>query len=135
MKEYVRPVVLENEDLAEGVYAASGDRCYEVTVNIHQKPETGRGNYRMQLNATHNAEDQHHSTAQRLTRVFNLPVEVVSCDQSEVSGSGTNTLNISYSYHNNPSENIGLGNLTVVADAGLAVTSAKLWCNETCNQH
>ena len=41
MKDYVKPVVLVNEELAEGVYAASGSDCYTVTTNIHQRPETG----------------------------------------------------------------------------------------------
>ena len=45
---------------------------------------------------------------------------------SLVSGSGTNTLVINYNYHQNPTDNIGLGDLVVQADAVLAVTSVNI---------
>lgn len=40
MTDYKKPVVVGCDDVAEGVYAASG--CYTVTTNIHQRPEFGR---------------------------------------------------------------------------------------------
>ena len=43
MTDYKKPVVVGCDDVAEGVYAASG--CYTVTTNIHQRPEFGRGDY------------------------------------------------------------------------------------------
>lgn len=49
MTDYKKPVVVGCDDVAEGVYAASG--CYTVTTNIHQRPEFGRGDYRIQVNA------------------------------------------------------------------------------------
>ena len=36
MTDYKKPVVVGCDDVAEGVYAASG--CYTVTTNIHQRP-------------------------------------------------------------------------------------------------
>lgn len=51
MKTYSKPVVTIDIGLAEGVYAASG--CYTASAYIHQKPETGRGDYRIQLNGQH----------------------------------------------------------------------------------
>lgn len=44
MKEYVKPVVLENEELAEGVYAASGGtiarKCDSIYMNgVWQAPD------------------------------------------------------------------------------------------------
>ena len=50
-KTYSKPVVTIDIDLAEDVYAAS--RCYTVSAYIHQKPETGRGDYRIQVNGQH----------------------------------------------------------------------------------
>lgn len=47
MTDYKKPVVVGCDDVAEGVYAASG--CYTVTTNIHQRPEFGRGDYRIQV--------------------------------------------------------------------------------------
>lgn len=138
MKDYVKPIVLANEELAEGVYAASGaggdDNCYETTAYIHQRPETGRGDYRIQVNGVHNATS-HHSTAQVLVLYFNQAVNYSGSNGSLAGGDGTSELRISYNYHNNQYDNIGLGDVIVVSDPGLEVTGAKLECNYTCDQH
>ena len=55
MKKYSKPVVSVDNGLAEGVYAASGAGCYDASAYIHQTPETGRGDYRIQVNGKHNA--------------------------------------------------------------------------------
>ncbi len=132
MKNYEKPVVTVNDGMSEGVYAASGD-CYEVSAYIHQTPETGRGDYRIQVNAAHDAD--HHSTAQVLTLSFNQAVTYVSSNGTLESGDGTTTLCINYSYHSNETESIGLGDVVVEADQGLAVTGAELSCNMTCSRH
>ena len=41
---YEKPIVVVNEDLAEGVYTASGD-CYNVSAVIVQTPELGNETY------------------------------------------------------------------------------------------
>ena len=112
-------VILRTEELAEGVYLASG--CYTASAYIHQTPQSGSGEYRIQVNGQHSAD--HTKEAQTLTISFSLPVTYTSSGGSLVSGSGTNTLVINYNYHQNPTDNIGLGDLVVQADAGLAVTS------------
>lgn len=136
--EYQKPVVIFNEDIAEGIYAASGSvesDCYKVTTNIHQKPEVGRGDYRIQVNGAHAALDNHHSGEQVLTLIFNQPVEYSGSNGQYVSGSGTNKLQIRYNYHNNGGDNIGLGDVIVISTAGLAVVDASLSCNHDCGQH
>ena len=123
MTNYESPVILRTEELAEGVYLASG--CYTATAIILQTPQDGRGDYRIQVNGQHNAD--HTKEAQTLTISFSLPVTYTSSSSgSLVSGSGTNTLVINYNYHQNPTDNIGLGDLVVQADAGLAVTSVNI---------
>lgn len=76
--KYERPIAIENDELAEGVYAASGsvvgNDCYTVSAYIHQTPETGRGDYRIQVNGVHAAANGHHSGEQVLTLSFNKPV-------------------------------------------------------------
>ena len=47
MVKYSKPMVIVDQGLAEGVYAASGTGCYTVTANIHQTPQTGSGDYRI----------------------------------------------------------------------------------------
>lgn len=135
---YEKPIVVENEEISEGVYAASGsvgDNCYTVTTNIHQKPEIGRGDYRIQVNGAHAATDGHHSGEQVLTLHFNQPVTYSGSNGQYVSGSGTNTIKIKYNYHNNGGDNIGLGDVIVVSNVGLIVTGAVLDCNHDCGQH
>ena len=125
-KHYEKPVVIINDELAEGVYAASG--CYTVTHEIVQWPETGRGSYCIQVKASHDAT--HHSSRQVLSISFNHPVTYESSKGTLVGGNGTNTLLIEYGYHSNFTEGIGLGNIYLKVDAGLSVLSASLSCDE-----
>lgn len=122
MSNYVKPVVSLDEGMAEGVYAASG--CYTVTTNIHQKPETGRGDYRIQMNGVHAAA--HTKEAQTLTITFNQEVTYSSSNGTLVGSNTGTTISIGYTYHQNPNDNIGLGDLVVVSDPGLEVVSAKI---------
>ena len=88
MTNYESPVILRTEELAEGVYLASG--CYTASAYIHQTPQSGSGEYRIQVNGQHSAD--HTKEAQTLTISFSLPVTYTSSGGSLVSGSGTNTL-------------------------------------------
>lgn len=137
MKNYVKPVVLANEALAEGVYAASGgeffDGCYRTEAEIKQRPETGRETYVIQFDAWH--ETNHDSTHQRLIITFNQPVTYVWSSGTLKEGDGTSTLKIDYDYHNNTTDKIGLGNLEVKSADGLTILGTTLQCNYTCDQH
>lgn len=127
---YNKPMLLVNDDLAEGVYADSGstgggglgETCYTTTANITQTPETGRENYCIHVSAQHHAD--HTKKAQTLTLVFNQVVNYVSSQGSLQSGSGTSTLVINYNYHQNPNDNIGLGDVYVTSGPGLTITGA-----------
>ena len=125
-----KPMIQAVDDLAEGVYMASGDDmtaqgdgCYTTTAYIHQWPETGRDDYRIQVDAHHNAD--HNSKSQQLEISFNQPVTFKSCNASGASlagGNGTNTLLINLTYWNNHTDNIGFGDFVVESDAGLSIT-------------
>ena len=131
-KTYKKPLVLLNEELSEGVYAysgAGGYDCYVVEPHIVFRPETGRENYCIQANATHAAANGHHSTQQVLTLYFNQPVfyEYNSSANAYLSGGdGTAELRITFNYHNNANDYIGLGDTYVRSGDGLEVTGAKL---------
>ncbi len=135
MEKYVKPMVLANEELAEGVYAASGD-CYTVNAYISQFPELGRPNYVIHVGATHNAADKHHSSEQMLTLSFNQPVKFIGVSSSNgtlTGGDNTPTLQITFNYHSNGGpEDIGLSDITVEAREGLAITGATLSCDHKC---
>lgn len=124
-KSYEKPSVVQNGSFTEGVYMASG--CYTANAYIHQTPETGRGDYRIQVNGKHKTD--HTVDKQTLTISFNLPVKYKSCNANGanlVSGDGSNTLVISMTYHNNPTDNIGFGDLVVESDDGLEITSVSI---------
>lgn len=141
MKNYEKPLALANNELAEGVFMASGtvagagQDCYEVTAYIHQTPETGRGDFRIQVNAKHAADDNHHSGRQTLVLYFNQTVTYKGSNGSLAGGDNTTTISINYAYHNNAYDDIGLGDVIVESNAGLSVTGAQLICNHNCGQH
>ena len=124
MREYAKPVVTVDNGLAEGVYAASGAGCYDASAYIHQTPQTGRGDYRIQVNGNHSSD--HTKEAQVLTISFNQNVTYVSGGKGLISGDGTTTLKIELGYHQNPTDHIGFGDLIVTSDAGLAITSVSI---------
>lgn len=124
MSKYVKPVISLDEGMAEGVYAASGAECYTASAYIHQTPETGRGDYRIQVNGKHNAD--HTKEAQVLTISFNQNATYVSGGAGIISGNGTTTLKIRLGYRQNPTDNIGFGDLVVTSDAGLAITGVSI---------
>ena len=119
---YNKPMIFGTNDLAEGVYAASG--CYTANAYIHQTPETGRGDYRIQVNGKHDAD--HTKETQWLHITFNMPVAYSWSQGTLESGNNTNTLVIRYNYHQNPTDNIGLGDLVVTADQGLAISAVSI---------
>lgn len=121
-KSYEKPAVLTNGSFTEGVYMASG--CYTANAYIHQTPETGRETYVMQVNGRH--DTTHTVDKQTLTISFNQVVTYVSSQGKLISGDGTNTLVIEYGYHNNPTDNIGLGDLEVKAGDGLEITNVSI---------
>lgn len=137
MKEYKKPIIMVNSDVAEGVYANSGD-CYTFKATIIQWPEEGKQTYTIKIDGNHSATDGHHSSERIVMIVFNQPVTYVSSNAVSASGSGTNTLKLTYvqtggSYHNNAVENIGLGNLEVLSATGLEINSTSCtYCGENC---
>lgn len=121
MKKYENPIVAITEQ-SEGIYMASG--CYTTTAIIYQKPEFGRGDYRIQINGVHKSD--HTKESQILVINFNMSVEYVSSNGSLISGNGSTALQIKLSYHQNPNDNIGMGDLVVKADSGLSIVSVNI---------
>lgn len=119
---YTKPVISLDSSVAEGVYAASG--CYTATANIHQTPQTGRGDYRIQVNGVHSAD--HTNDAQTLTITFNQEVTYVSSQGTLASAATGTTLVINFTYHQNGTDNIGLGDLVVTSDSNLQVVSVSI---------
>lgn len=121
MATYQKPIITVDSGMAEGIYAASG--CYTVTYQMHQEQQLGRTDYRIQVNGEHKAD--HTRDTQFLTVIFNQAVEYVSSTGTCESSTPT-TLTIKFTYHQNPNDHIGLGDLVVTSEQGLQILSMKL---------
>lgn len=131
MKNYVSPVIFDNEELAEGVYAGgsgAGTGCYTIRITEHQRPETGRGDFRFQVDAHH--ETNHSGNRQIMVITFNqLDVEYVSSNGSPLFGyTKGQVIKIEYGYTQNPTDNIGLGDIVVTADPGVVISKIEIEC-------
>lgn len=136
---YEKPVVLNSEEMAEGVFTASGNSggdCYTTTAYIHQTPEVGRDSFVVQVNARHDAD--HNSDHNQLLHItFNKPVNYISSNGNLEGGNGTNTLLIGYGYWNNHQDNIGLGDVYVMTVDGSreGLTVDNVWLEDRAKQY
>ncbi|MCQ2539981.1 MAG: hypothetical protein MJ114_05975 [Acetatifactor sp.] len=85
MKNYMKPMVVANDELAEGVYLASGD-CWTVSCRKDQNDAGGYCTFRIQCN--HNTNQQHISKATTVTLVFDQPITGAEYEGFQVSVSG-----------------------------------------------
>ena len=123
MRKYEKPIAVVNSNLAEGVYAASG--CYTATASIHQTPDgCGQGTYRIKDNGKQDPD--HTKEAQTHTITNNQSVTYESSNGTLTSAATGTTLVIDYKYHQNPQDNIGLGDLVVTSGAGLVINDVKI---------
>lgn len=103
MKTYEKPVVIENEDLAEGVFAASGGSssdCWRVTCTSDQDYVDGVHSFR--INAIHSASVVHISSNVTYTVTFNSPVTNANSENPDfVCSYSGNTVVISRPQHAN----------------------------------
>ena len=134
MSKYEKPIVIINDEVSEGVYAASG--CFVSSAEIVQTPELGNNTYCVQMKASHDASDSHHSSIQKFQLVFNQAVTYKSSNAISCEGSGTNVITLEYNYHANGVESIGLGNVYVESGDGLTLIScSNVYCNLDCFTH
>lgn len=129
MKKYEKPVIVINDDVSEGIYAASG-ACYSTVAKITQRIEVGRGTYVIQIDAVHNSKDNHCSNAQEIRITFNNEIEYISSDADIAFKDTARSIVLKYGYFNNPHDNIGLGNLYVTSNKGLEITNSQcIYCD------
>ena len=129
MAKYEKPMVIANDELAEGVFAASG--CYTVTWNKHQVNQEGRTTLRFQINAAHDAS--HTCTEQYLTLNFTMPVTYSGSDGTLTypasSDIETTTIKIKFVKWNNGHDKNGYGDVTVIGDSAADISSASMTDN------
>lgn len=86
MKEYVSPIILANEDLSEGVYAASGNAdCW--TVEAYSVQEYDGSHHVFEVRCVHSDTVEHISSASTVVLAFNYPITDARSEfESSVSG-------------------------------------------------
>lgn len=72
MMNYEKPLVLANEDVAEGVYAASGAICW--TTGAVSTQDYVDGNHIFEISAQHTTMVEHISNALTVELSFNYPI-------------------------------------------------------------
>lgn len=99
MKNYEKPIVMINEDMAEGVYAASGD-CWTIRVERDQADAGGYSTYRMY--ADHSTALQHISQATTITVTFSTQISKAEYEDKGVAVSVSgNSVTLSRETHGN----------------------------------
>lgn len=134
MKNYEKPVVLANNEMSEGVYAASGD-CYTCSATVNQAPELGQDCYVVRVKLIHNAADGHHSNTRRVTIKFLQNVTFKQAGTCTLySGDGTPSLTVETVHHNNASETIELVDLYIESSVVPTVEDVYcIYCGRDCN--
>ena len=135
MKAYERPIVLVNEELAEGVYAASGAEvstdCWTVDVTRDQEDAGGYSTYRVA--ATHSNSVTHISTKTVVTVVFDGAVTSAEYEGFDVSVSGNTVTLTRESHANGYYSGDNFNSLLKVWPKGLSVTSSGINCTHAVN--
>ena len=79
--------------------------CYTYKAEIIQKPEIGKDDFRIKINAQHNGD--HPCEKQLLLLTFNFPVNFISCTYGKlISANNTTRIRVILTYHNNPKDKI-----------------------------
>lgn len=114
MKTYVKPMALVNNELAEGVYMASGmtgSDCYHADVILESEPAVGKSYYTFRIKPTHAGD--HPTDREEVVISFNTPVKFISSEGTYISGDNSSTLHILYGRYNNPNESGDFGIVNV----------------------
>ncbi len=128
MNKYEKPMVLLNEELAEGVYAASGSDCLNIVVDFSQSetnnmPE-GQCRYTVSFRKQEHSSKEHRTSGQKVVLVFSSPV-TINYNPQGWTGDGTNklTLNNGFASQNEREGSLQLQNsLKVDGPVGLQVS-------------
>ena len=141
--KYEKPMVMINENLAEGVYAASGSDCMSVKAYISQTPsQNSAGKFVVWVESNHDGSlyrgDGHSASGITVTLSFN---QAVQCDSNDFyqgepgvsyavsGGNGTSTLTLTFSGDTANAGTKFWGQIYVSSEAGLALNNAVITCH------
>lgn len=128
MKAYVKPMILANDELAEGVYAASGD-CWTVT-RVTSTQEWDGSNHVFEIGCSHSQEAVHISTVQRFKLVFSQTITNAYSNDNGVTVTSFegNTVYIERNGHGNAYESGETASFKVRVKAADEATTKAISC-------
>lgn len=132
---YLRPVILVNEDLSEGVYAASGSNTimntnsdWQITASLNPV-EGNKNQYTLVVSGKH-ATVQGHFGAVRATFTFSEPI-ISGYGKANTSVSGATLISDTWQ-GNDPGKEFSY-ELTVNGPEGLQLVNADMQCRNAWN--
>ena len=143
MKKYEKPSIIINEEVAEGVYAASGSDCMSVKAYVSQNPsQNPAGKFVVWVESNHDKSlyggDKHTASGITVTLYFNQPVTCQSNDyyQGEPGtsytvsgGNGSSALTLTFSGDTANAGTKFWGQIYVASEAGLSLNNAVITCH------
>lgn len=138
MRNYEKPIVTLNEEIAEGVYAASGD-CWSISTVMQQD---WTGTHRIfKIICQHSTGVEHISTASTVVLTFNHPLTSAYPENSAFSSSFSgNTMTITrtlladaYQSGDDMTYQVWVAAADETTTRSLAITSATITCTKSVN--
>lgn len=132
MKDYVKPIVLSNEELAEGVYAASGGipegDCW--TVEAYSVQDWNGSHHVFEVHAVHSNQYKHISTETVVTLTFSQNVVSVGNEKEFPSTYNGNTVTITRTLHANGYQSGDQYTFKVWVSTGDETTTKAITCTD-----
>ena len=128
--------IFEVDDMAEGVYMASGDNveaahgsgCWTITYNLQQTPREGFPYYVYQIDGDHAAN--HECYRQQARIQFNTIIKTAEtkvADGVTATGMGTNTIILHRDNRKaNYTDHVGFGDLKITCDVSPEIISIEM---------
>lgn len=138
MKKYLKPVIVVNENMSEGVYAApSGEpECWNINIKSDQKDAGGYHTFRVA--ARHSTHSQHISRKTTITITFNQNIRRVEFEGFKTSVNGNQAVLVRELHGNSYCCGDNYNCLLKVWGSdckSLAVTSSSISCEHLENVH
>lgn len=138
MKEYVSPIILTNEELSEGVYAASGDAdCW--TIDAYSVQDFDGTYHVFEVHCVHSDTVEHISSATTVVLTFNYPITNARSEFEDTSISG-NTVTVvrtlladSYKSGDNMTYKVWAQASDEATTKALSVSGATITCTKSVN--
>ena len=101
------------------------ENCYTCNAEIIQKPEIGKDDYTIKINAKHHGD--HPCEKQALSMTFNYPVIFIGCSYGKIiSANNTTRIKVILTYHNNPNDSIEIDYFIKCAHHDLEIVSCTI---------